>query len=344
MKHSSPSCTPRLFSHLYIEKAVLDHPQTRRIIEKFDRSNIIVIGHYKEVFNRPSQSFAAQSGAKKLILARREGKFLHEGSRYSDGFGHRRFFYASSLMGCLYDCDYCYLQGLYPSANTVLFVNLEEAFEQLFPHLSEETLVATSYDTDTLAVEALSGQTSQWLNFASAQPNLHLEIRTKSANFRAIDDHLPNPRVTLAWTLSPQEIVDRYEHGTPSLPHRLKAANEAIRAGWKVRLCIDPVIYTDGFEMLYPALIETVFQTVDAEKIEHLTLGSFRMSQNHLRALKKLGRSDVAFYPYDVRSDTATYPEAIERHILETLRPEALRYLPETKLRTWERFSLEPIS
>ncbi|MDD3770923.1 MAG: spore photoproduct lyase family protein [Campylobacterota bacterium] len=339
MKPSSPSCTPRLFSHLYIEQAVLEHPKTRQIIDKFDGSNIIVIGHYKEVFNRPSQSFSAQSGAKKLILARKEGKFLHEGSRYSDGFGHRRFFYASSLMGCLYDCDYCYLQGLYPSANTVLFVNLEEAFAQLLPHLDEETLVATSYDTDTLAVEALSGQTSQWLDFASDQPNLRLEIRTKSANFRAIDDHLPNPRVTLAWTLSPQEIIDRYEHATPSLRQRLKAANEAVRAGWKVRLCVDPVIYTDEFETLYPALIETIFQTIDPGKIEHLTLGSFRMSQSHLRALKKLGRSDVAFYPYDVRNDTATYPETIEAHILNVLFNKATAYLPKERIRTWQRQS-----
>lgn len=339
MKHSSPSCTPRLFSHLYIEKAVLDHPQTRRIIEKFDRSNIIVIGHYKEVFNRPSQSFAAQSHAKKLILAHKEGKFLHEGSPYSDGFGHRQFLYASSVMGCLYDCDYCYLQGLYPSANTVLFVNLEDAFAQLLPHLGHDTLVATSYDTDTLAIESLSGQTRQWLSFAERHPNLHLEIRTKSANFRSLRELVPNPRVTLAWTLSPQAIIERYEHATPSLESRLKAAKDAVEAGWKVRLCIDPVIHTEGFETLYTDLIDTIFASLDPESVHQLTLGSFRMSQNHLRSLKKLRRSDVAFYPYEVRDEMATYPQAIEQHILEVLLAKATLYIPMERIRTWQRQS-----
>lgn len=339
MKSALQPSPPKLFSHLYIEKQVLNHPNTLKIIEKFNHSPIIVIKHYKEVFNRPNQSFGAQSNAKKLILAHKEGNFLHEGSQYSDGFGFEQFFYASSVMGCLYDCDYCYLQGLYPSANTVLFINLENAFDQLLPYLGEKTLVATSYDTDTLAIESLTHQTAQWLEFTKQHPNLHLEIRTKSANIKVFKHFPPNDRVTLAWTLSPQKIIDRYEHDTPSLEKRLKAAQEAIEAGWRVRLCIDPVIYDPEFHTLYPRLIEMIFETISPERIEHLTLGSFRMSQSHLRSLKKLRRSDIAFYPYSVKDEMATYPEPIERTILETLLSTATCYLPPERIRTWQRQS-----
>lgn len=339
LKHSSPSSHARLFSHLYIEKRILDHPRTRAILDKFDASRVILIDHYKEVFNRKGQSFADQSSAKKLILARKEGKFLHEGSPYSDGFGHEQFFYASSVMGCLYDCDYCYLQGLYPTANTVLFVNLEDAFAQLLPFLERNTLVATSYDTDTLAIESLTSQSIQWLEFAEHHPNLHLEIRTKSANFRSLKHVSPIDRVTLAWTLSPQEIIDRYEHATPSLAQRLGAAKDAAEAGWKVRLCIDPVIYTEEFESLYGDLIEAVFRAIEPQHLDQLTLGSFRMSQSHLRSLKKLRRSDVAFYPYEVRDEMATYPQAIETQILDVLLTKATTYLPRERIRTWQRQS-----
>lgn len=308
-------------------------------MEKFDRSQIILIDHYKEVFNRSAQDFAAQSSSKKLILAHKEGKFLHEGSQYSDGFDHQQFFYASSVMGCLYDCDYCYLQGLYPSANTVLFVNLDDALAQLLPFLEKDTLVATSYDTDTLAIESLSGQTREWIEFAEHHENLHLEIRTKSANFKPLRNLKPNKRVILAWTLSPQSIIDRYEHATPSLAQRLRAIKEAVNAGWSVRICIDPVIYTDDFETLYPDLIDTLFEHIDPSVIAHLTLGSFRLSQAHLRSLKKLRRSDVAFYPYEVRNEMATYSEAVESHILETLVPKAQTYLNKERIRTWQRQS-----
>jgi spore photoproduct lyase len=339
MNTSSRHSSPKLFSHLYIEKKVLNHPQTLKIKAKFNASCIIEIDHYKEVFNRSNQSFSAQSGAKKLILAHKEGKFLHEGSPYSDGFEHEQFFYASSVMGCLYDCDYCYLQGLYPSANTVLFVNLENGFDELLPYLDKQTLVATSYDTDTLAIESLTGQTAQWIAFAQHHDNLNLEIRTKSANFKPLRAFSPLERITLAWTLSPQAIIDQYEHDTPSLAQRLKAVSDAVQAGWNVRLCIDPVIYTEEFETHYPELIDTLFSTIDADTIHQLTLGSFRLSQTHLRSLKKLRRSDVAFYPYAVRDDIATYPESIESHILETLLRKATAYIPRERIRTWQRQS-----
>lgn len=339
MSSSSKPSSPKLFSHLYIERSVLDHPQTEAIRAKFSASHTIIIDHYKDVFNRSNQSFATQSDSKKLILARKEGKFLHEGSQYSDGFDHEQFFYASSVMGCLYDCDYCYLQGLYPSANTVLFVNLEDAFAQLLPYLGRDTLVATSYDTDTLAIETLTHQTTQWLEFAQHHPNLHLEIRTKSANINALKNTSPMDQVILAWTLSPQAIIDQYEHATPTLAKRLSAISEVIKMGWKVRICIDPVIHTDEFEFLYPHLIDTIFTTIEPESIDQLTLGSFRMSQSHLRSLKKLRRSDIAFYPYSVKDEMATYPEILEAHILETLLAKATQFIPTERIRTWQRQS-----
>jgi spore photoproduct lyase len=109
--------------------------------------------------------------------------------------------------------------------------------------------------------------------------------------------------------------------------------------GWNVRLCIDPVIYTENFDILYPKLIETIFTTIDPNTIDHLTLGSFRMSQSHLRSLKKLRRSDVAFYPYTVSDEMATYPKTIETYILETLLAKATQYLPLKRIRTWQRQS-----
>lgn len=314
---------------------MLSHPETLRIRERFNRSRIIEIDHYKDVFNRPNQSFDAQSRSKNLILAERRAPFLYEGSYYSDGFGFERFFYVPTMLGCLYDCNYCYLQGLYNSANTVLFVNLEAYFDAVSAYLDQPTLLAISYDTDTLAVEKIARHSQAWLEFARHHPNLHLEIRTKSANFKAIETARPSANVVLAWTLSPQEIIDRYEHRTPSLAQRLNAIRSAMERGWQVRVCIDPVIYTDRFETLYPALLETLFERVDAGKLYSLTLGSFRMSSIHLKRLKKLKRSDLAFYPYRVEDQIATYAPSVEQHILKTLVRYASVRMDPAKIRTW---------
>ena len=92
MQISSVVSRTKLFSHLYIEERVMDHPLTQKIIKKFDSANIVTINHYKDVFNRTSQNFSMQSISKKLILAHKDGKFLHDGSPYSDSFDFKQFF------------------------------------------------------------------------------------------------------------------------------------------------------------------------------------------------------------------------------------------------------------
>ena len=328
--------SPQLFSHLYIEEQVKDAPLTKHIQEKFPSSKVIFIKHYKDVFNRPNQDFAVQSKAKNLILAKREAPFLYKGSYYSDAFEFKNFFYTPSLLGCLYDCEYCYLSGMYNSANSVFFVNIEDFFAAVKEHLDKPTLIAISYDTDTLAVESLTSHTKEWVEFAAKESNLYLEVRTKSANFKPLKALPANERITLAWTLSPQKIIDKYEHKTPSLKNRLTAIKEAVDAGWKVRVCIDPVIYTEKFETLYPPLIEELFSTIDADKLYQLTLGSFRMSSVHLKRIKKLQRSDIAFYPYEVKEGIVAYPKVIEQKILHVMLEKALQYIPKERIRTWQ--------
>lgn len=295
-----------------------------------------MIKHYKDVFNRPNQDFAMQSRSKNLILARREAPFLYEGSYYSDGFEYENFFYTPSILGCLYDCDYCYLSGMYNSANSVLFVNTDDFFEALTPYLEKPTLIAISYDTDTLAIESITSHTKIWIEHAAKHPNLHLEIRTKSANFKAIKSLTCNENIVLAWTLSPQKIIESYEHKTPSLEKRLRSIKEAIDAGWKVRVCIDPVIYNEEFHELYPPLIDKLFNTIEPEKLFQLTLGSFRMSSTHLKRIKKLRRSDIAFYPYEIKDNIVSYSKEIEQNILETMIERATNYIPRTRIRTWQ--------
>ena len=305
-------------------------------MQKFSNSKIIFIKHYKDIFNRPNQDFGVQSKSKNLILARRAAPFLYEGSYYSDGFEYENFFYTPSILGCLYDCEYCYLSGMYNSANSVFFVNTQDFFDAVLPYLDKPTLIAISYDTDTLAIESLTSHTQEWIEFAQKHPNLHLEVRTKSANFKAIKALHVSDQVVLAWTLSPQRIIDLYEHKTPSLQKRLASIKEAIDAGWRVRVCIDPVIYNEDFNELYPPLIDQLFNTIDAKKLFQLTLGSFRMSSVHLKKIKKLRRSDIAFYPYEVKDNIVSYGKTIEQNILHVMLQKAIQYIPKERIRTWQ--------
>ena len=330
----SPSLLPS-FSHIYVEEKAKDHPKTLEILQRFKSAKTIEITHYKDLFNQKSQDFRAQKQTPKLILAIKEAPFLYKGSQYADGFGFENFYYTPTMLNCLYDCDYCYLQGMYQSANIVLFVNRDDFMQATLEHLEKPTLVCTSYDTDLLAVEKLIGENRDWIEFAKEHPNLHLELRTKSANFDAIADLEPSKQIVLAWTLSPQEIIQSYESKTPPLHKRVASIKKALDLGWQIRICLDPVIYTDEFEKIYPPFIDEIFKQLDATRIFEVTLGTFRMSSAHLKPIKKMQHTSLAFYPYEVKENMAVYPKAIEESVLKILRSKVLEYIDEGRLRLW---------
>ena len=51
----------KMFSHVYVEKGVAEHPRTKQILEKLNNTTVIEIDHYKDVFCRKKQSIQAAS-------------------------------------------------------------------------------------------------------------------------------------------------------------------------------------------------------------------------------------------------------------------------------------------
>lgn len=47
----------KMFSHVYVEKDVAEHPRTKQILEKLNNTTVIEIDHYKDVFCRKSRVF-----------------------------------------------------------------------------------------------------------------------------------------------------------------------------------------------------------------------------------------------------------------------------------------------
>jgi len=298
------------FSHIYIEDAARSYPLTQALLARFKRAVPIAIQNYKEVFNRPRQRWDHQSQSLKLILAVKQDSFLYPGSSFVPNFDHSRFFYTTPVLNCIYACEYCYLQGLLSSPNIVVFVNGEDfisAARQEFAN-DQPGYLCISYDTDLLALDDLFGFCAPWVNFARTIPRLNLEIRTKSANIQALRNITPSPNVILAWTLSPDRIVRRFEHRTPSLRARLDAVAEAQRLGWTIRLCFDPILRVQDWERLYEELLEQTFAVVDPNKVLDVSLGVFRINSGYLREMQnRRPSSKLVMYPYTVERGSASY-------------------------------------
>jgi spore photoproduct lyase len=298
------------FSHIYVEEKVKEHPITKKIISKFEKSKIIYINDYKEIFSGFDQNFSIQKESQKLILAEKKDHFIYKGSKMCHDFDNSAFFYTNNIINCLYDCKYCYLGGMYPSSNIVVFVNIKDFFNEMekLSKKYDSIYLSYGYDTDIPLFENIYPFIQAWNRKIIELGNINMEIRTKSNILHNIltKDNIEN--IIPAWTLNPQKFVEKYEKKTPSLDERLKSIKQVQKMGVKVRISIDPIIIEENYLEEYKDLVYNIFNSLNPYFIRDISLGVFRIPNIYLKNLKKHSNSPIVFSDFEVKNSIATYP------------------------------------
>ena len=334
------------FQHIYVEKAILQSPDVERVLRKFPKAKVIPIKHYKDVFNRKKQGRLAQSLSRKLILAKKEGQRLYDGAVVCQDFSESHFCYTFLLMNCPFHCAYCYLQGMYPSSNLVMFLNLEDYFSDCKKWIAEKgsLYLCISYDSDLLAMEGVYPYVEEFARFLNQENALRIEVRTKAGGeglWRKMQK-LPlslegRKRMIFAFTLSPEEIIEEAEEGTARLSSRIFAIQKALEEGYLVRLCFDPMIYHPRWKELYGDLLQEVFEKIPMEQIHDCSVGSFRISESYLKAMgKALPSSPHTQFPYENTGGYYHYPKELMEEMEGFLYSRLQEKLPKEKIFRWD--------
>ncbi len=319
-----------MISTIYVEDGVADHPRTLEICERFPKAVRVPCQRYGEVFNRRSQSFRLQKRQPALILAEKLNRFLHEVPA-GYGIGEGRAFYFSHMLNCLYDCRYCFLQGMYRSASYVVFVN----FEDFFAAIEDEAAAAgdswffSGYDCDSLAFEGVTGFVEHALPAFRRLPRGWLELRTKSTRIEALLDVEPLERCVVAFSFTPEEISRALEHQVPSVARRLRAMSRLVERGWRLGLRFDPLIYSRDFRRQYEELYGQVFAAVPVDSLHSVSLGPFRLPTGFFRRLERLYPDEPLIAgPLADRGGMVSYHSGLEAEMVGFCTEELLRRVP----------------
>ncbi len=326
------------FSHIYVEEDVLELERTKQVLKYFKHSSIIVIKDYRDVFNRKKQCHAIQKECQNLILAKKKKDFLYSASPVCQSFGNEHFYYSTSMMNCIYDCEYCFLKGMYPSGNIVVFMNLEDFFDEVRKVLLKHPVyLCVSYDTDMLALEPIFHYGKLWSEFSKTYDDLSIEIRTKGTFSEEWKKIAISQNVILAFTLSPGYVAQKYEHGTPNLSQRIAMIQQAIQIGYPVRICFDPIVVFPNYERSYQLMIQQVSKKVDLTQVKDISVGSFRISKNYLSNMRKqYPNSSVLQYPYVCEQGFYHLPNEILNQVESIVMDELIKIVSKDKIYRWE--------
>lgn len=320
-----------MVSCVYVEKAVIDHPRTQKILQRHSNTPVVEIEHQGEVFNPRAQNFRLQKSNPALIIAAKHHKrVLAVPSGY--GIGGQHNYYFSHMLNCLYDCRYCFLQGMYPSAHQLIFVNYEEFTDSISDivasHKNEAVWFFSGYDCDSLAYEPVTGFAEFFVPYFSRTENAWLELRTKSTQIRQLLKQDPCERIITAFSFTDAYSHSKLEQGVPSIDKRIRAMKSLSDAGWPIGLRFDPLIYHDNYREAFSDLLNQIFSVVDAAKIHSVSLGSFRLPKDNFRQMSRLYPEQALFaQKLELNGGMMGYQTDIEQTMISDCETELLNHI-----------------
>ncbi len=322
---------------IYIEEAIANHPRVKRIVARYQgKAALIYCNHYGEVFNRKSQNFRIQKQNPALIIAQKMGSRVLK-TPPDFGIGGKQNYYFSHMQNCLYDCRYCFLQGMYQSAHYVWFINYED-FKQDITSIAKSSndgpvYFFSGYDGDSLVFEPITLFLQEFLPFFKTLENAVLELRTKSTNIRELLRQPAFDHCIVAFSFTPDEISRAVEHKVPSVAKRISAMQQLAEKGWRLGLRFDPLIYSHQFEDHYRQLIDAIFAVIDKKSIHSVSVGPMRFPTKMYQKLIKLYPQDkLLAHPLVKRGGCFSYQEDLEQKMKLFVVDYLQRYLDKTLL------------
>ncbi len=187
-----------------------------------------------------------------------------------------------SVHNCPYECSYCFLQNYLTDGSIKVVDDTDAIMNEVKEKISGEPRrlfrIGTWELGDSLALEKETGQAAKLVREFTVLKNAVLELKTKSD---CVDSILPldhRGKTVVSWSLNTDYMIRTEEHRTASLEYRLDAMHRIFRADYLVGLHFDPMIFYEGWEKGYEALVRQVFESVKQENVAWISIGSLRFN------------------------------------------------------------------
>jgi len=287
VKISRPALYPK---NIYIEDMAKDSYMACRLKELFPAANFKQINSLKDYLKCKSFSLKDYNQRQdNFFVIKERYDFLKKcpctARAVSCGYNILNIGF-----GCVYECNYCFLQEYQNSPGIIIPANLDDFFLRLkkikkhSPGIFGFRRIGSGEFTDSLSLDWITGFSCQIIDFFKKLPKMFFEFKTKSNNIQNILNSKPQKNIVISWSLNPKKVIAENEFYTATLQERISAAVACASAGFKVGFHFDPVIYYAGWQKDYEKTVNFTFDNIKENYIAWISLGTLRFKPS----LKKI--------------------------------------------------------
>ncbi len=269
-----------MFNKVFIENNILTHQLTKDIISKIKFNEIHHIDSYDDIWGRARKPYLEKRENLNLFIAIKKGQKVKEAPP-AYGHGDEKHYYFIHSYNCIYECEYCYLQGHFTSPDLVFFVNHDEIIQEMEEIVKKNPNVwfHAGEFSDSLALSHITGELPLYFEFFEKNPNAKLELRTKSLNIKVLEKLKAQPNIIVSFTMSSHHAGKIFDYKCPSVKHRLIAIKKLVECGYQIGLHFDPIIYHEDFEQGYLEVINKLGSILPNNQLHYISLGVVRFTK-----------------------------------------------------------------
>ena len=214
-----------------------------------------------------------------------------------------------AVENCGFDCSYCSIQSFY-HGNKIYF---DEQFGRKLKTLrldpAQTYHIGTGQSSDSLMWGNRAGVLDAITDFAHSNPNVILEMKSKSKNIRYLLDREIPRNVICTWSLNTQSVIEHEEHLTASLNDRLDAARKVADKGIIVGFHFHPMMYYDNWRREYARIFEQLQERFDADEVAMVSFGTLTFIKPVIQQIRRRGlKSKILQMPLVDAGGKLSYP------------------------------------
>ncbi len=221
---------------------------------------------------------------------------------------------------CGYGCSYCSIQSFFDGKQIHFDRGFADKLRQLELDPQKTYHIGTGQSSDSLMWGNSHGVLDAVIEFARENPNVILELKTKSANVNHLLRADAPKNILCTWSLNTPTMILHEEHGTASLEKRLAAARKVADAGFTVGFHFHPIIQYEGWREDYPAIVEQLGAMFAPEQVALVSMGTLTYIKPVMREIRNKGiPSQILKMPLVDADGKLSYPDDIKLDLFRTV-------------------------
>lgn len=318
-----------MWNEIYVEREIHETPRVQNILRRFKKDPIL-LDSYDEIWGRSKKPYLHKRDSLNLFLARKKGQLVKEAPPAYGQSGEPHYYFIHAY-NCIYECQYCYLQGYFQTPDIVLFVNHEEIMDEMKrimdTHPGQRVWFHAGEFSDSLALSHLTGEVELYHRFCQENPKAQIELRTKAVNTSALEGLQVLPNFIVSFSLSPESAGKTIDLKTPGVGARLKAMEKLQEKGVSLAAHFDPIIYQEGLREKYQELLHDMNTRNLLSDLKYLSLGVVRFTKDVHREVERNYPDSLIHGTRFIKGfdQKLRYEKPLRNWILSTVKDEVLK-------------------